>query len=96
MVAQHVDLRAGFTAVGRVLDRYPSLTAFENGTMNDTTCALRIVALETKIIQLEARHAELIDILSAEPTTPARTSSTHYAAGFATSSPSAHPHSARS
>ena len=38
--------------------------------MNYTTCAPRIAALETKIIQLESRRAELADLISAEPTAP--------------------------
>jgi site-specific DNA recombinase len=66
--AELATVEAEIASARAAIDRY--LTAFENGTMNDTTCAPRIAALEIKIIQLEARHAELIDILSAEPTTP--------------------------
>ena len=50
------------------IDRY--LTAFENGTMNDTVCAPRIATLEAKIIQLDARRTELVDLISTEPTAP--------------------------
>jgi site-specific DNA recombinase len=66
--AQLTTVEAEIASARAAIDRY--LTAFENGTVNDTTCAPRVAALETKIIQLEAHQAELIDILSAEPTTP--------------------------
>lgn len=53
-------------AARAAIDRY--LTAFENGTMNDTTCAPRIVDLEARIIRLEADHHRLTDLIGAKPT----------------------------
>src|SRR5450755_672296 len=50
------------------IDRY--FTAFENGTMDDTTAGPRVTALRAEIDQLQARHHEITDIIGTEATAP--------------------------
>jgi site-specific DNA recombinase len=50
------------------IDKY--LTAFETGTLDDTTAGTRLRALRNEIEQLRARHAELEDQLNNVPTAP--------------------------
>ena len=66
--AELATVEAEITNARAAIDRY--LTAFEKGTMSDTTCAPRIADLEAKIIQLEARRERLTDLISTEPTAP--------------------------
>ena len=66
--AELATVEAEIASARAAIDRY--LTAFENGTMNDTTCAPRIATLEAKIIQLDVCREELVDLISTEPTAP--------------------------
>jgi site-specific DNA recombinase len=50
------------------IDRYH--TAFEAGTMDDTTAGPRIKELRHKITQLKARHHDLTETLTAQPAAP--------------------------
>ena len=50
------------------IDRY--FTAFENGTMDDTTAGPRITALQAEIEQLQARHREITDTIGDQPAAP--------------------------
>jgi len=50
------------------IDRY--FTAFENGTMDDTTAGPRVTALRAEIDQLQARHHEITDAIGDEPAAP--------------------------
>ena len=50
------------------IDRY--FTAFENGTMDDTTAGPRVIALRAEIDQLQARHREITDTIGDQPAAP--------------------------
>jgi hypothetical protein len=50
------------------IDRY--FTAFENGTMDDTTAGPRVTALRAEVDQLQARHHEITDTIGNEPAAP--------------------------
>jgi site-specific DNA recombinase len=71
----HADRHAEATAVltqikakQAAVDRY--FTAFENGTMDDTTAGPRVTALRAEIDQLQARHHDITDTISDEPAAP--------------------------
>jgi site-specific DNA recombinase len=62
-------LQSQIKAKQAAIDQY--FTAFENGTMDDTTAGLRVNALRTEIDQLQARHHEITDTIGDEPAAPA-------------------------
>ncbi len=62
--AVHAQIKTKQAAI----DRYVS--AFENGTMDDTTAGPRITALHAEIEQLHARHHEITDTIADQPAAP--------------------------
>ncbi|MDQ1247930.1 MAG: site-specific recombinase [Actinomycetota bacterium] len=56
------------TTTTAAIDRY--LTAFENGTLTETTCSRRVQALTLKLDQLTTRHTELTELTQTQPPTP--------------------------
>lgn len=66
--AEFATTETEITTARAAIDRY--LIAFEKGTMNDTTCAARIAALETRLVQLEADRDRLNDLINTAPTGP--------------------------
>ena len=55
-------------ATEAAIDRY--LTAFENGTLDETVCGHRIRDLTTKLDQLTRRRTELSEVLDSQPKPP--------------------------
>jgi site-specific DNA recombinase len=91
--AELATVEAEITTARAAIERY--LTAFENGTMNDTTCVHASPPSKPK--SSSSSHAVRSWSISSAPNRPhpARTSWTGCGVGSATSSPPAHPHSAR-
>ncbi|MGC4895468.1 recombinase family protein [Micromonospora sp. DT31] len=67
--AELTALAHQITTTEAAIDRYH--TAFENGTMDDTTAGPRIRELRQQLAQLHTRHAELAAGLAAQPAPPA-------------------------
>jgi len=65
------------------IDRY--LTAFENGSLDETTCGHRVQTHASKATQLRARRAELHDLLADPPPAPTPPTSAPSATTSATS-----------
>ena len=69
---QHATELAAITGQIRTaeaaIDRY--LAAFENGTLDETTCGHRIRDLTAKLDQLAARRADLADLIDSQPKLP--------------------------
>ena len=61
-------LQSQIKAKQAAIDRY--FTAFENGTMDDTTAGPRVTTLRAEIDQLQARHHEITDTIGDEPAAP--------------------------
>jgi site-specific DNA recombinase len=66
--AEHAAILAQIKQKKAAIDRYHS--AFENGTMDDTTAGQRLKTLHDQIAQLTIRAEELTEALSHEPAPP--------------------------
>lgn len=67
--AEHQALTNHIKAKEAAIERYH--TAFENGTMDDTTCGPRLRQLRAELAQLAARRDEISDTIDTPPAAPA-------------------------
>ncbi|HWC82121.1 MAG TPA: recombinase family protein [Pseudonocardiaceae bacterium] len=67
-IAERDAIATELTRTNAAMDRY--FSAFENGTMDETTAGPRLEKLGTKAKQLRQRHAELSEQVADEPTMP--------------------------